>query len=67
MTLPGSRMSWLVGVSSVGSLCAIFVSLIAIYSIVNDVSSLQEEFSTGMAEFRVSPIDRLQAIQGFTY
>ena len=49
-------MSWLVGVASAGSLCAILVSLFSIGSIVNDISSLQDEVHAGMSEFRVSTL-----------
>ena len=47
-------MTWVVGVASAGSLCAIFVSLVSIGVIVNDISSLQDEVHEGMSEFRVS-------------
>ena len=47
-------MSFLVGLSSAGSLCAIAVALVTMASLYNDLSSLQEEVNTGMAEFRVS-------------
>ena len=48
------EMTWVVGVASAGSLCAIFVSLVSIGVIVNDISSLQDEVHEGMTEFRVS-------------
>ncbi|GMR41884.1 hypothetical protein PMAYCL1PPCAC_12079, partial [Pristionchus mayeri] len=54
---PFLQMSWLVGVASAGSLCAIFVSLLSIRVIVNDISSLQEEVHSGMSEFRVMAED----------
>ncbi|KAF8356510.1 hypothetical protein PRIPAC_91505 [Pristionchus pacificus] len=50
-------MSWLVGVASAGSLCAILVSLLSIGHIVNDISSLQDEVHSGMSEFRVMAED----------